>query len=57
MAAKKKISIAQQKRDLKKFVLNTPIQEILPNKNKKAVENLRRAGLIDDENSTPTKKS
>lgn len=39
-------SIRSQKRALKKLVLSTPIEDLLPNKNKKAVEVLKRAGLI-----------
>lgn len=42
---KKQISIAAQKKALKKLVLNTPIEELLPNKNRTAVKVLKRAGL------------
>lgn len=39
-------SIKAQQKALKKLVLSTPIEEILPNKNRQAVENLKRAGLV-----------
>lgn len=45
---KKTMSIEEQRLALKKLVMNTPIEELLPNKNKKAVENLKRAGLLKD---------
>lgn len=48
---KKPLSIRSQQKALRKLVLSTPIEEILPNKNKQAVENLRRAGLLSEPNS------
>lgn len=42
---KKNVPIEEQKKALRKLVLETPIEEILPNKNKKAAEALKRAGL------------
>lgn len=42
---KRKPSIESQKKALKKLVLKTPVEDLLPNKNKKAIENLKRAGL------------
>lgn len=41
-------SIESQKKALRKLVLSTPVEDLLPNKNKKAVEILKRAGIIKD---------
>lgn len=43
------MSIRAQEKALKKLVLNTPIEDLLPNKNRQAVENLKKAGLIESE--------
>lgn len=43
---KSNMSIEDQQKALSKLVSETPIEELLPNKNRKAVELLKKAGLI-----------
>lgn len=41
-------SIKAQQKALKKYILETPIEDIFKTHNEEAVEALRRAGLADD---------
>lgn len=44
---KKRPSISEQKKALRDLVAKTPVEDLLPNKNRKAVELLKKAGLLD----------
>lgn len=46
-------SIELQKKALKAYVLRTPIEEIFLEKNLKAVEVLKRAGLLNSKQDNP----